>query len=217
MSYNNSIKGLYCVIDSAWVALDGAGKLAEALVDAGVGIVQLRAKDKAGSEVLMAARAVRKATEGRALFIVNDRVDVAMLSGADGVHLGQDDIPALEARRLLPSAIIGVSTHDMEEAARAEQDGADYISFGPIFPTRTKKDADVPKGLERLREMAGMVRVPVVAIGGMTAQTAAPAIEAGASAVAIISGILLSGDAGEAAASVVARLRPVLEARWNTG
>ena len=212
MSYSK-IKGLYCVIDSAWVKLPAAGDSAEKLVKAGVGIIQLRAKDEGSRAVLDAAAAVRAATAGKALFIVNDRLDIALLCGADGVHLGQDDIPVTEARRLMPSAIIGVSTHNLEEARKAESLGADYISFGPIFATKTKKDADSPKGLVGLKALAPGVGLPVVAIGGITADSAPAILEAGASAVAIISDILLAEDIGARAAEIISRIRPVLMER----
>lgn len=212
MSYSK-IKGLYCVIDSAWVGLPAAGDSAEKLVKAGVGIIQLRAKDEGSRAVLDAAVAVRAATKGKALFIVNDRLDIALLCGADGVHLGQDDIPVTEARRLMPSAIIGVSTHDLEEAREAQSLGADYISFGPIFQTRTKKDADSPKGLTGLKALAPGVGLPIVAIGGITADSAPAILEAGASAVAIISDILLAEDIGARAGEIISRIRPVLMER----
>lgn len=207
------IKGLYAIIDSSCVRLAGAGETAEKLLEAGTGIVQLRAKGAASSAFLEAARQVRSATRGRALFIVNDRVDIAMLSEADGVHLGQDDIPLKEARRLMPSAIIGVSTHGLAEAEEARAQGADYISFGPIFPTKTKKDADVPKGTERLRRLASEVSIPIVAIGGITAETAASVIEAGASSAAVISDILLAGDIAGRARDIISRIGPLLEGR----
>ena len=144
--------------------------------------------------MLKAAQNIRKALSGKAVFMVNDRVDIALLSGAEGVHLGQEDIPLKEARRLMPSSIIGVSTHNIEEAKRAEGEGADYISFGPIFPTVTKKDADAPKGVKRLREVASKVDLPVVAIGGITIENARQVMETGASSVAVISDVLLAPD-----------------------
>jgi thiamine-phosphate pyrophosphorylase len=209
----NRIRGLYCVIDSAWVELSAAGGTAEKLVSAGAGIIQLRAKNEGSKAVLEAAVAVRATTRGRALFIVNDRVDIALLSEADGVHLGQDDIPLTDARELMPSAIIGLSTHNLEEADEARSLGADYISFGPIFRTRTKKDADTPKGLERLKALANEVSLPIVAIGGITADTALPVLGAGAASVAIISDILLADDMRARAEDIISRIRPLLEKR----
>ncbi|OGP12568.1 MAG: thiamine-phosphate diphosphorylase [Deltaproteobacteria bacterium GWA2_54_12] len=203
----DKIKGLYCVIDSAWVELSVAGHWAKKLVEAGVETIQLRAKDEGSRAVLEAACGVRAATKGKALFIVNDRLDIALLCGADGVHLGQDDIPLTEARRLMPSAIIGVSTHNLEEAREAETLGADYISYGPIFQTKTKKDADIPKGLEGLRALAPCVGIPIVAIGGITIDSAVPVLEAGATSVAVISDILLAEDIGGRALEIISRIR----------
>lgn len=213
MSYNK-IEGLYCVIDSSWVDLKDAGRVSCGLVEAGVRIIQLRAKESGSADLLEAARAMRSATDGRALFIVNDRIDVAILSGADGVHLGQDDIPLTEARKLMPSALIGISTHNLDEARRAERDGADYISFGPIFQTKTKKDADVPKGIEGIKAL-DQVSLPVVAIGGITSGNAVSVLAAGASSVAVISDILSSGDPRERAALISALIAPVLKERHD--
>jgi len=200
------ITGLYAIIDSSLVSMDNAGEYAQKLVDAGVRLIQLRAKGEGSRAVLAAARAMRSATKDKALFIVNDRVDIAMLSKADGVHLGQSDIPLIEARRLMPNALIGVSTHNLEEATDAASLGADYISYGPIFATQTKKDADIPKGLEGLKALAPSVNIPIVAIGGITVETAASVIEAGASSVAVISGILLADDIKSRAADIISRI-----------
>jgi len=198
------IKCLYAIIDSTYAPLELAGEYAGSLAEGGAKIIQLRAKGTPGAILLKAAQEARKALPENALFIVNDRIDIAMLSGAQGVHLGQDDIPLKEARRLLPSSIIGVSTHNMEEAKRAAAEGADYISFGPIFPTRTKGDADTPKGLEALHKIASSIGVPVVAIGGITEATALSVLRAGASSIAIISDILLATDIREKTSAIAA-------------
>lgn len=188
------ISGLYAIIDSGYVSLEKAGECAEELAAGGARLVQLRAKDASGSAALKAAQDIRKALSGKAVFIVNDRADIALLCGAEGVHLGQDDIPLKEVRRLMPSSIIGVSTHNLEEAKRAEGEGADYISFGPIFPTITKKDADAPKGIKRLQEIASKIDLPVVAIGGIAIGNVRQVMAAGASSAAVISDILLAAD-----------------------
>ena len=202
----NGITGLYAIIDSSLLSLDNAGECARKLVDAGVRLIQLRAKGEGSLEVLAVALAMRSATKDKALFIINVRVDIAMLSGADGVHLGQSDIPLIEARRLMPNALIGVSTHNLEEAAKAASLGADYISYGPIFATKTKKDADIPKGLEGLKALAPSVNIPIVAIGGITVETAASVIEAGASAIAVISDILLADDIKSRTSEIISRI-----------
>lgn len=202
------IRGLYAFIDAAYVGMDGVEEAVTGLVSGGARIVQLRAKDAAPGDVLVAARAVREAA-GRsgALFIVNDRVDIAMIAGADGVHLGQDDLPVEEARGLLgPDRIIGLSTHDVKEALEAEALGADYISLGPIFPTRTKKDAQAPRGLPLLSEVRSAVRLPIVAIGGITRENMEEVFRAGADSVAIISGILMDKDIALRVASIVSMI-----------
>lgn len=209
MSALASIRGLYAMVDASYVTLDIAGQCAALLCGAGARVVQLRAKGCGSAAVLNAARQMRGSLAGRAVLIVNDRVDIAMLSGADGVHLGQDDLPLDEARRLMPGAIIGVSTHNIEEALRAERGGADYISFGPIFPTSTKTDADSPKGTWALKELASRVSLPIVAIGGITAESAPQVARAGASAVAVISDILLAPEMRERAAAISAALEAV--------
>lgn len=128
-------------------------------------------------------------------FIVNDRADVALLSGASGVHLGQDDLPAELARRVLTAGQhVGLSTHNRAQFDQAQASSADYIAFGPIFPTTTKERPDPVVGLERLREMRRLTRKPLVAIGGITLDNAASVIEAGADSVAVIHGLLLAAE-----------------------
>lgn len=203
-SHPTFISGLYAIVDSAYVGLERAGECADELASGGARIVQLRAKGEGSGAMLRAALEMRKALAGRAIFIVNDRIDIALMASAEGVHLGQDDIPLRDARRLLPSSVIGVSTHSLDEAKKAEAGGADYISFGPIFPTRTKQDADTPKGLSRLKELSASVRIPVVAIGGITGETVISVLESGASSAALISDILLSPSIKAKAASISA-------------
>lgn len=208
------IEGLYAIIDATYVALPDMERTASGILGAGAGVLQLRAKGRGAGPVLEASRVLKRvALEYGALFIVNDRVDLAVLSGADGAHLGQDDIPLSEARRLLgPDSVIGVSTHDATEARRAREEGADYISFGPIFATSTKKDAQSPRGVEYLREIRKTVTLPIVAIGGITENNAAEVLSAGADSVAVISGILLSKDIPGRAASIISRIKRAKDA-----
>lgn len=202
------IRGLYAFIDAEYVGMDGVGNAVAGLLSGGARIVQLRAKDAAAKDILSSARVIREAaTRSGALFIVNDRADIAMIAGADGVHLGQDDLPVEEARGLLgPEGIIGLSTHGVKEAVEAEALGADYISLGPIFPTRTKKDARAPRGLQLLSEVRSAVRLPIVAIGGITRENMADVFKAGADSVAIISGILTERDIRSTVASIVSMI-----------
>jgi len=145
-------------------------------------------------ELYKEALSVRKFTlKHRAAFIINDYVDIALAVNADGVHLGQEDMPIREARKLLgKNKIIGISTHSLKQAVDAQRAGADYIAFGPIFKTTTK-DAGSPKGIESLIEIKKHIKIPVVAIGGITAGNASLVFETGADAAAAVSGIL-TGD-----------------------
>jgi len=191
-----AVKGLYGVIDTTYLPLGAVEQAARDIISGGAQILQLRAKGLASGRMLIAARLLRAVTlESGVTFIVNDRVDVAMMSRADGVHLGQSDIPLEGARALLgKDAIIGVSTHNLAEAAEAEKNGADYISFGPIFPTKTKKDAHSPQGLSALREMSRTSALPIVAIGGITAKNVGDVFSHGAASAAVISEILTATD-----------------------
>ena len=129
------------------------------------------------------------------LFVVNDRCDVALAVGADGVHLGQDDLPFAEARALVGShMLIGICTHTLIQAIGSEAMGADYIGFGPIFPTRTKSHPEPVVGIEQLREVRARVRLPVVAIGGINAANIRMVADAGADAVAVLSAVLAAPD-----------------------
>ncbi len=213
-----AVRGLYAIIDSAYVGPEDFADAARRIIKGGARIIQVRAKGLPAETLVRALAAVREATlAAGALLIVNDSVEAARACGADGVHLGQGDGSAAKARDILGAdaidAIIGVSTHNIDEALRAVEDGADYISFGPIFPTRTKKDADAPKGLAALWELARRVPLPVVAIGGITERTAADALRHGAAAVAIISDILLSGDMEAKVASIMSETKG--SAEWE--
>ncbi len=191
-------------------------EIATAAVAGSADVVQLRAKDSDAKALLETARRIREVTRAKAtLFIVNDRLDVAILSGADGVHLGQDDIPVAEARRMVPPGfIIGVSTGTVEEALNAERDGADYLGLGPVFPTTSKDDAGPVCGLELLREVKSAVRIPVVAIGGITLDNAASVMESGADGLAVISAVLVPEDMGSACLELRQRVSdPLTEVR----
>lgn len=184
------------------------GRDEEAVVAAalagGATVVQLRGKDLTGAELVRVGRMARALTAAAgALLIVNDRVDIALAVDADGAHVGQDDLPAREARRLLgPNRLLGVSARTVAQAFQAERDGADYIGFGPVFATATKRDAGAACGLEALRHSCAAVRVPVVAIGGMAAHTAGSAVAAGAVGVAVISAIVGAPDTAAATRAI---------------
>ena len=204
--------GLYGMLDlPSAPALPGAPALLPRriyapLFAAGVRVLQLRMKDAPAALMLAVLDEVRLQRPPGALLIVNDRLDVALAGGADGVHLGQDDLPLRAARRCCPPGfLIGVSTHNEEQAAAAQADGADYIGFGPIFATTTKHNPDPVVGVERLRAVCQRSPIPVVAIGGVTPQQVPALIAAGAHAVAIISAINRAPDVRRAALAVQAQ------------
>lgn len=163
-------------------------------INAGIRTIQLREKNMTKKELYKEALSIRKFTlKHRATFIINDYVDIALAVNADGVHLGQEDMPIREARKLLgENKIIGISTHSMKQAVDAQRAGADYIGFGPIFKTTTK-NAGKPKGTKSLIEVKKHIKIPVVAIGGITIDNVSEVFKSGADAVAVATGIL-SGD-----------------------
>jgi thiamine-phosphate pyrophosphorylase len=171
-------------------------------------MVQLREKEWASGRLLpLAERLRRRCQAAGATFIVNDRVDLALVLEADGVHLGQDDLPAGAARPLLrPGMLLGVSTHSAEQARTAQGAGADYVAVGSIFPTRTKAAFELV-GPRLLRELRGTIRVPLIAIGGITAANAGEAIQAGADGVAVISAVCGAADAEAATRALLAAVR----------
>lgn len=197
---------LCCIVppDAASPPLEGALRAA---LEAGAEMVQVRAKVRPDREVLAAARRIRELTaRAGALFVVNDRPDLAVLARADGVHLGQEDLPVAEARTIVgPERLVGVSTHGPEQARVAERAGADYVGAGPVFPTSTK-DAGPPIGPDGLGEILRSVSVPAFAIGGIGPDSVAAAAAAGARRVAVSAGILKAEDPRRAAERILAAL-----------
>ena len=177
--------------------------IAAAALAGGADMIQLR--DKTGSlrDLLPQARSIRALCRSRgALFIVNDRVDLALATDADGAHVGQEDLPAASARRLLgPRRLLGVSTHSLAQAEAARQAGADYIGFGPMFATGTKDTGYEPRGLNALRGIRRAVSLPILAIGGIGLENVVLVIEAGATAPAVISAVVAAPDIAAAAAA----------------
>ncbi len=170
-------------------------ELAHTLLEAGARILQLRLKESSGRDFLAAAIGIgRMCRERGATFIVNDRADIAILADADGVHLGQKDIPLEAARRMMgPNRIIGISTASVEMARAAEAGGADYIGFGPMY-VGGLKNIKAGQGLENLRAVRAAVRIPIVAIGGITEATVPEVLGAGANAAAIITDVVKAPD-----------------------
>jgi thiamine-phosphate pyrophosphorylase len=166
-------------------------RAAAAWLEGGAGILQLRHKQHWGRAVFDAARDIaRMCREAGALFIVDDRADIAMLLEAS-LHVGQDDLPPRDARRLLGSdAVIGFSSHNVPQVCAAGGEPADYVAFGPVFPTASKRNPDPVTGIEALKECRALVEKPLVAIGGITRETAAGVWAAGADSVAVIGDLL---------------------------
>lgn len=185
---------------------DGLVEAVRETVEGGANAVQLREKDMPDGELLPLARRLREVTRGRAVFLVNGSLQVARDAGAEGIHL-PEDAPTVERPR--DSFLVGRSVHSLGAARSAEAEGADYLIAGPVYETRSHPGAP-PAGVSLVREIAAVVRVPVLAIGGVTADRAGEVVGAGASGVAVISALLASDDRRSAAAE----LRRVLDAAW---
>lgn len=184
------LRGLYAIV--------ARPAEAAAAVAGGAGVLQVRVKDAPSGEVLRVAREVVALARGRALVLVNDRADLALLADADGVHVGDEDLPVAEARRLLGDGLlVGRTTRTLAEARAAVAEGADHVGFGPIFATTTKALAVPPRGLAPLREVAAALGAPVVAIGGIGEATIGEVAAAGAACAAVVGAIFGAGDPAE--------------------
>lgn len=201
------IAGLYVIIDTQ--ALQGRShiEVVEQALSGGAKTIQLRDKLHSKKELLPVARQLKNLCEkDNALFLVNDYLDIVLAVGADGLHLGQEDLPVKVARQLLPmDKILGCSTTTVDQAITAESEGADYIAVGSMYPTPSKETAKIV-GLDRLRQVRQAVTSPLVAIGGITRDNAVEVIAAGANAVAVISAVLQTDDVEEATRQIISRL-----------
>lgn len=191
MANRLALPALYVILDATLLPSDPAQFL-KRLMQAGARLFQYRNKTAPGRELLQAAQALNvTARQEGASFLVNDRPDIARLAGASGVHVGQDDLDPGAARSLVgANAMVGISTHNLQQFRSAADTDADYVAIGPIFATRTKANLDPVVGLELIREARRLTNKPIVAIGGITLERAADAIRAGADSVAVISDIL---------------------------
>lgn len=187
---------LYAILDVERIAGGDVEEVCASLLGAGVRLFQYRHKRGSSREILEGVRPLIPMIHDRGgTLIVNDRADLALVAGADGVHLGQDDLPVGLARRVLkPSQWLGCSTHNLDQLRLADASLADYIAFGPIFPTTSKEAPDPTLGLAGLAEARQATSKPLVAIGGITLTNARQAIEQGADFVAVISGLLAAPD-----------------------
>lgn len=182
---------LYAILDPEQIMDRDADKVLHDLLAGGARWLQLRVKGLPPSDFLDLAHRARTATRFYGCkLIVNDRVDIALACDADGVHLGQEDLSLAVGRKLIGNKIIGISTHDLDQAREAEQNGADYIGFGPMFGTSTKDTGYTARGVEMLRKIRAGVNLPIVSIGGINEQNVEQVWQAGANSAAIISDIL---------------------------
>lgn len=197
---------LYVILDPAASGGRDLAVLADTVLDAGARWIQLRAKAASARELFtLACRVGERVRAAGGVFIVNDRPDVALAAGASGVHLGQDDLPASDSRRLVPGLILGVSTHSLDQARRAQADGADYVALGSIFPTGSKPGFELV-GLETLRSVRAQVTAPIVAIGGITVARVPEVLAAGADGIAVLSAIGTARDPRAVAAAFLAAI-----------
>jgi thiamine-phosphate pyrophosphorylase len=201
-----TLPSLYAILDPEQTNGRSPEMIVRQLLKGGVKMIQLRAKATSSRDFLELAQITRELTTPFGCkLIVNDRVDIALASAADGVHLGQEDLPLQIGRNLLGDKIIGISTHNVDQAKEAEENGADYIGFGPMFGTSTKDTGYSARGLEMLAELRAVVALPIVAIGGITETTVQDVWHAGADAAAMISDILKAEEITAKVSAILAR------------
>lgn len=205
----------YLITDRELCGPRGVTAVVQAAIAGGVSIVQLRDPEAKTGRLVDEARALLRLLRPAGIpLIVNDRVDVALAADADGVHVGQLDMPVADARKLLgPNRILGLSISSLAELERAQLDGVDYLGVGPIFATQTKPDAAPPIGLAELAQIVARTRLPVAAIGGVHLANAAQVIEAGAVGVAVVSAICAAPDPAAATRELAQRVRSARQTR----
>jgi len=210
------IAGLYVILDRQFLAGRDELEIATQIIEGGARVIQLRDKQSKKGELLLLAQELRElCSQAGVLFIMNDYLDLALAVDADGLHIGQEDLPLPVVRRELPiDAIVGCSVTTVSQATRAQNEGADYIAVGSMFPTTTKKEAIVV-GVDMLKELKRVVSVPLVAIGGINQINVGEVVTAGADAVAVISAVLGEKDVKGAVQKLVARMNMVKEKCQN--
>jgi len=194
---------LYVVITQAFCEGRSALTVLDAVLDAGVRLIQFREKDLTDNELYEQAKAFRERTRPHgALLIIDDRVDIALAVEADGVHLGEFDLPIAEARRLAPDLIVGASSHNLDEALAAQDAGASYVNIGPIFATETKTVATGPLGPAMLDQIVPHLRIPFTTMGGIKAHNIREVLQRGARHVAVVTAVTAAPDVGAAASEL---------------
>jgi thiamine-phosphate diphosphorylase len=201
-----TLPSLYAILDPEQTNGRSADLVVRQLLEGGAKMIQLRAKAMSSTDFLELAQIARQLTTTfHCKLIINDRVDIALASAADGVHLGQEDLPLHVGRKLVGDRIIGISTHTLDQAKEGEENGADYIGFGPMFGTSTKDTGYGSRGLEMLAQLRSAVALPIVAIGGITEASVKDVWHAGADAVAMISDILKAEEITAKVSAILAR------------
>lgn len=191
-------------------------QIAEQAIIGGAKVIQLREKAMPAKTLIKVAQEIRDLTkENRVIFIINDRIDIALAVEADGVHLGQDDMPIPLARKLLGNKIIGISTHSIEQALQAGQENVNYLSIGPIFATKTK-DISYSLGLEIISQIKNKVKLPLIAIGGINQTNVDEVIKAGADGIAVISAISKAKDIASATSKLINSIALAKKSRTKT-
>jgi len=199
---------LYPVTDQSQSNGRSNDEVLAAIIGGGARIVQLREKELSKKAFYEMACRFRKATsDADILLIINDHLDIALACNADGVHLGQDDLPLPAARKLAPDLIIGVSTHDLPEALAARDGGADYINIGPIFPTGTKQVPTLPRTPQAIREVAPHLHVPFTVMGGINRGNIVQVLEAGARKIAVVTAVTKAPDIAAAVRGLRGQIR----------
>ncbi len=201
---SKDLRGVYLITDTQIQEQYEHVELVDLALRAGVQMIQYRDKEAPAREILKQVKEISpRVSKTESLFIVNDRADLALAGGADGVHLGQDDLPIQAARKLMGERIVGGTSSNLEEALQVEEAGADYVALGHIFETTTKQKSYPPRGLDILREVADAVNIPLVAIGGITLENAPKVIEAGADIIAVSSAICAANSPYETACEFI--------------
>jgi thiamine-phosphate pyrophosphorylase len=192
----NKLKDLdFYLVTYSSVSRKGTFSDVKNAVNAECKIVQYREKNKSTREMIKEAKKLKQICEGKAIFLVNDRIDIALAVGADGVHVGQDDISVDDARRLLGSdKIFGLTIHNVKEAIEAEKMGADYVGLAPIYNTDTKENSGIPCGVEMIAKVRENICLPIVAVGGINKNNVKEVISKGADGVVSVSAVLDSDD-----------------------
>lgn len=192
--------GLYLVTSQSLSRGRSTEQIVKAALAGGVRLVQLREKEMPLPKFIRLAEEIRAMTKkAKALLIINDRLDIALAVGADGVHLGQSDLPVAYARKIAPDLIIGASTHSLKEALAAQKAGASYINIGPLFPTRTKKWNKQFLGIQKMRQIASKIKIPFTVMGGIKAEHIPDLRRAGVQTIAVVTAITAAEDPRQAA------------------